>query len=64
MNVRRRTSFGVRDGRYVWKHTVTHMSGVLFPKIYTRLVRAPLTGAELRELRKLRGVGQVRRIGL
>ena len=62
MIVKRRVKFGAREGRYIWKHTITHQLGVLFPKVYTRAVRHPYTGEELRELRRQRGVGQVRRV--
>jgi hypothetical protein len=64
MIVKRRIKFGAREGRYISKHTITQSFGVMFPKVYSRLVRAPYTGAELRELRQLRGVGPVRRIAL
>jgi hypothetical protein len=47
----------------VTKHTITFTLGILFPKTYTRVVRRPYTGEELRQLRAERGVGQVRRIG-
>jgi hypothetical protein len=43
-------------------HTTTFYLGVLFPRVYSREVRRPYTGAELRELRKLKGVGPVRRM--
>jgi len=46
----------------VHKHTVTPSPYGFMPHTYSREVRRPWTGEELRALRKQRGVGQVRRI--
>lgn len=62
MIVARRQHIAAVSGHHVYLHTVTHTKDILFPKVYSRWVRRPYTGAELREMRKLRGVGQVRRI--
>jgi hypothetical protein len=44
----------------VHKHTITPT--LFMPHVYSREVRRQYTGEELRQLRKERGVGQVRRI--
>lgn len=62
MIIQKRTLLGERVGRYVQKHTITVFAQQFMPRVYSRLVRAPYSGAELREMRRLRGVGQVRRI--
>lgn len=62
MIVARRHHIGAVDGYRVYLHTLTLLKDTFIPKVYSRWVRRPYTGEELREMRKLRGVGQVRRI--
>jgi hypothetical protein len=41
-----------------WRHSVKWVAGQFYPKVYSRFVRRPYTGEELRKLRAERGVGR------
>lgn len=55
--IQKKTLLGERVGRYVQKQTISWFAWQFYPRIYTRLVRAPYSGEELRQLRAERGVG-------
>ncbi len=57
VGISRTIKWGAREGRHVWKHTITRSPLGFVPKVYSRLVRVPYTGEELRALRAERGVG-------